>query len=342
MSHDTASKLPMVHSIEKSDQFSERLLSVFLHLSPDRKEEIRIQMEKLGLGGGLKSGIARMVGIRTQSLLSDMLAGRAKGHRYRKQLADLLGVSEVWLAGDDSDPPDWCLQPGEAYQRLCRRIRRAWALRSGRAVPQALESPEDDSSRNRLWSVWLDDQDRRRHSDEGDRAVIAEGLGLEVDDPDVDWLAASRYERVSFDVVTRFGEWLGVPRLSHPAVACEGHHAVQIALAHQEWLAKAIQARIDRCYLPPHLFALARRSLMRERMETQARGRTTQELDDCLELLWRQQQRRDKRDSSGMQAVPNEFTADTGRAVWTDLRVLQNRRRLDRGIMGARGRRPPP
>ena len=339
MIRDTSRKPPMANRIENSDQFSERLLSAFLHLSPDRKEEIRTQMEKLGIGGGLKAGIARLVGIRTQSLLSDMLAGRAKGHRYRKQLAELLGVSDAWLSGDDAEQPDWCLQPGEAYQRLCRRIRRAWAARSGGVVRDAVDTPDEDSSRNRLWSAWLDDQDRRRRSEECDRALIAEGLGLDPESADVDWLAASRYERVPFDLLLRFAEWLAVPRLSHPDVAREGHRAVQIALAHQEWLAKAIQARIDRCYLPPHLFQLARRALVREREELRDTGRSTQEIDDCLELLWRQQQRRDKRDSHGSQAVPNEFTADTGRGEWTDLRLIQNRRRLDRNI-AARTRRP--
>ena len=336
---DTAGKTVMANRIENPDQFSERLISAFLHLSPDRKEEIRTEMEKLGIGGGLKAGIARLVGIRTQSLLSDMFAGRAKGHRYRKQLADLLGVSDAWLAGNDNEPPDWCLQPGEAYQRLCRRVRRAWAERSGRAVRDTVDTPEDDSSRNRLWSVWLDDQERRRRSEDADRALIAEGLAIDADSDDADWLAASRYERVSFETFVRFSEWLGVPRLSHSDVPREGHRAVQIALAHQEWLAKAIQARIDRCYLPPHLFTLARRALVREREEYKDSGRNTQEVDDCLELLWRQQQRRDKRDSSGCQAVPNEFTADTGRAAWTDLRLLQNRRRLDRGIAAAKPRR---
>lgn len=340
MIHDTQCKPKMANRIEKSDQFSERLLSAFLHLSPDRKEEIRTEMEKLGIGGGLKAGIARLVGIRTQSLLSDMLAGRAKGHRYRKQLADLLGVSDAWLSGDDNEPPDWCLQPGEAYQRLCRRLRRGWAARSGRAVRETVDTPDDDSSRNRLWSVWLDDQDRRRHSEEPDRVLIADGL-VDLDADDADWLAASRYERVSFATLMCFAEWLGLPRLSHPEVAREGHRAVQIALAHQEWLAKAIQARIDRCYLPPHLFTLARRALVNERETLKASARDTQEVDDCLELLWRQQQRRDKRDSSGNQTVPNEFTADTGRAAWSDLRLLQNRRRLDRGIAASRQRPPP-
>jgi len=118
---------------------------------------------------------------------------------------------------------------------------------------------------------------------------------------------------------------------------------VWIALAHQEWLAKAIQTRIERCYLPPHLFAIVRRGLCRERDELRRSNRDTLEIDDCLELLWRQQLRRDKRDSRVGHAVPNEFTADTGRATWTDLSLLQHRPRIQRGIAATRvGRRPPP
>jgi len=112
--------------VDEPDLFSQRLLSAFLHLSVQQQQVIHAQMAAKGIVGGIKKGIAKLVGIRTPSLLSDMLAGRVRGERYRPQLAALLGVAEAWLEGDDTDPPDWALQPGEAYQRLCRRWRRAF------------------------------------------------------------------------------------------------------------------------------------------------------------------------------------------------------------------------
>ena len=65
------------------DTFSERLFQAFANLSERQKEKIRARMEDEGIEGGLKAGVARLAGIKTPSLLSDMLSGRAKGKRYQ-------------------------------------------------------------------------------------------------------------------------------------------------------------------------------------------------------------------------------------------------------------------
>lgn len=316
--------------VDEPDIFAQRLLAAFLHLSPQQQGAIQTQMEAKGIRGGIKQGVAKLVGIRTPSMLSDMLAGRLRGERYRAQLAELLGVDDAWLLGDDTDPPDWALQPGEAYQRLCRRWRRAFAQRSSGeptiapmdAGPTTIDDDEDSNS-NRMWTAWLRDEDRRFHGDPADRRLVAGGLGLEPDSREADWLAASRYERVSYDLLLRFHCWLGLPALTHPDVARAGHRAVQIALAHQQWLTATIESRIERYALPQALFEVARTALGEQRQQRIQRGRPTADLEDALELLWRQQLRR----KYGLRRppVPSEFTADTGRTAWSDVRLIQQR-----------------
>lgn len=314
--------------VDEPDIFAQRLLAAFLHLSPQQQGAIQTQMEAKGIRGGIKQGIAKLVGIRTPSMLSDMLAGRLRGERYRTQLAALLGVDDAWLLGDDADPPDWALQPGEAYQRLCRRWRRAFAQRIGEPTVAPMDSSpaiddDEDSNSNRMWMAWLRDDDRRFHGDPATRRLVAGGLGLDADARDADWLAASRYERVSYDLLMRFHTWLPLPPLTHPDVARAGHRTVQIALAHQQWLTATIESRIERYSLPQSLFDAARLALREQRLQRIDKGLPTAEIEDALELMWRQQLRR----KYGLRRppVPAEFTADTGRITWSDARIIQQR-----------------
>jgi hypothetical protein len=285
-------------------------------------------MAKQGIGGGIKSGIARLVGIRTPSMLSDMLAGRVRGERYRLQLGELLGVSESWLKGDDTDPPDWAVAPNEAYQRFCRRLRRGWAAKRGTPTIEPLDPSDDDSSSNRMWLAWLRDDEKKQHAEVEEREQIAAALAIDKDD--ADWLAAGRYERVDFDLLQRFNEWLGVSPLTHPDVARAGHRTVQTALAHQEWVERVIEERIDRYALPADLFALVRESLVLQRAKLLREQTPTLSIDDCLELLWRQQLRREH--GVRRPPVPAEFIVETGRTAWTDWRVIHNRSRTRRKV----------
>jgi hypothetical protein len=279
---------------DEPDLFAQRLLAAFLHLSVLQQEHIQREMQVRGIKGGIKAGIAKLVGIRTPSLLSDMLAGRVRGERYRGKIAELLGVSEGWLLGDDTDPPDWAMQPGEAYQRLCRRWRRAWAQRCGHPTLQPLDpsEEEDDSSSNRMWMSWLRDEERKFHSQTEERHDVARALALDPESREADWLAAGRYERVSFDLLMRYHVWLALPPVTHPDVARGGHRTVQIALAHQEWLTATIENRIERYALPETLFHATRHALREQRMQGIDRGDDTTLIEDTLELLWRQHLRR--------------------------------------------------
>lgn len=310
---------------DEPDITAQRLLSALLHLSADQQAAIQEQMHARGIKGGLRGGIARLAGIRTPSLFSDMLAGRLRGERYRSAIAAILGVNESWLLGDDSDPPDFALSPGAAYQRLCRRLRRAFSQRMGMPTIDPLDpiDEEDDSSSNRMWMAWLKDDERRFHSSTEERACIADGLGLSPEAKEVDWLAAGRYERVGFDLLLRFNDWLGLPRLTHPDVARGGHRAVQVAIAHQDWLSATIEARMERYSLPEPLFDAARRAIREQRLLGIEKGVPTDELEDALELMWRQQLRR--RHGFKRPPIPPGFTEDTGRIAWTEVRIIQQR-----------------
>lgn len=310
---------------DDTEIFSQRLLSAFLHLSKQQQAAIQAQMAKRGLVGGIKSGIARLVGIRTPSMLSDMLAGRVRGERYRRQLGELLGVSESWLAGDDTDQPDWAVSPNEAYQRFCRRLRRAWAMKRGAPTVDPFDLSDDDSSSNRMWMSWLRDEEIEQHAEVAERQQIAQALTIA--DGVADWLAAGRYERVDFALLERFNTWVGLPPLTHPDVVRAGHRMVQTALAHQEWVERVIEERIDRYALPADLFVLMRELLIQKRA-SQSDRRSIMAIDDCLELLWRQQLRREH--GVRRPLVPAEFTAETGRTAWTEARVIHNRSRTRR------------
>lgn len=309
---------------DEPDIYSQRLLSAFVHLSKQQQAAIQAQLTKQGIKSGIKSGIARLVGIRTPSMLSDMLAGRVKGERYRQQLSVLLGVAEAWLNGDDSQAPDWAVTPSEAYQRFCRRLRRAWAIRSGASIGDAFDPSDDDSSSNRLWMAWLRDDEKKSHADLALRQQII--AALTIGEVAADWLAAGRYERVDFENLQRFSAWIGLPPLTHPDVVLAGHRTVQTALAHQEWVERVIEERIDRYALPADLFRMVRESLQGQRAKLMRdRQATTTTIDDCLELLWRQQLRREH--GVKRPPVPSDFAAVTGRATWTDVRVIHNRSR---------------
>jgi hypothetical protein len=311
---------------DEQDIFSRRLLAAFLHLSKEQQDLIQKRMAKQGIGGGIKSGIARLVGIRTPSMLSDMLAGRVRGTRYRAQLGELLGVSESWLMGEDKEPPDWAVPPSEAYQRFCRRLRRAWAAKCGTPTIDPSDPSDDDSSSNRMWMAWLRDDERKHHADQEQSEIIIKALDL--DESDADWLAAGRYERIGFELLQRFNLWLGLPPLTHPDMVRTGHRTVQTALAHQEWVERVIEERIDRYALPGDLFALVREALCTQRAKVLRERHSTLALDDCLELLWRQQLRREH--GVRRPPVPAEFIVETGRTTWTDPRVINNRSRTRR------------
>jgi len=315
---------------DEPDIFSQRLLAAFVHLSKQQQAAIQAQLTKQGIKSGIKSGIARLVGIRTPSTLSDMLAGRVKGERYRQQLSALLGVAEAWLHGDDNQAPDWAVAPSEAYQRFCRRIRRAWAVRCGDPISEACDPSDDDSSSNRLWMTWLRDDDKKAQGDLALRQQIV--TALTIDDEAADWLVVGRYERVDFEIVHRFSIWLGLPPLTHPDVVLVGHRTVQTALAHQEWVERVIEERIDRYALPADLFRLVRESLHGQRTKLVRERQPTITVDDCLELLWRQQLRREH--GIKRPPVPSDFVTATGRTAWTDVRVIQNRSRT-RSKVGA-------
>lgn len=312
---------------DEPDIFAQRLLSAFLHLSPNQQQVIQDQMTERGIKGGLKTGIAKLAGIRTPSLLSDMLAGRLRGERYRGKIAELLGVDENWLLGLEGNAPDWALLPGEAYQRMCRRWRRAFGQLRGTPTVDPMDSinEEDDSSSNRMWMAWLRDDERRFHAEAQDRQSLAEAFNLDPDGRDADWLAAGRYERCSFELLRKFHVWLELPKMNHPDVVRAGHRAVQVALAHQEWLTATVEARIERYSLPESLFDAARKAIREQRLLGIEKGINTQPLEDALELIWRQQLRR----AYGFKRppVPSGFTEDTGRITWSEARIIQQRAR---------------
>lgn len=307
-------------SARSDDEFPVRLAEAIGQLPPERRAGIRARMDELRIGGGLKAGIARLVGLRSPSLLSDMLAGRARGERCRAQLAALLGVSEAWLAGDDRDAPPWRQLPGEYWLTWARPLREAWARRCGFALggEEAGASPLERAH-----------SDSERFSGAAqpaiDRRAIARAVLVSPADEAVDELARGRFERVPFDLLLALADHLGTPRPSHPEHARAGHAALGEALRHREWLARELAARLRRHALPPRLFQLARLALSTLKSSRAYQGKDVEAVDDCLELLWRQQLQPADDPWRDTPDPPPAFTDETSRPRWTPSRTLRAR-----------------
>ena len=123
----------------------DRLAEALANLSPEQEASLFERGRAQGLTGGIKSIIAGLAQMSSQSHLSDILAGRTSGTVCRPGLEKLLNLPPGWLAGHGTVVPDWKLPPIEAWLLWRERIENAWHRRLGRPLPN-----EEDSGISRV------------------------------------------------------------------------------------------------------------------------------------------------------------------------------------------------
>jgi hypothetical protein len=283
---------------------AERLQEALAHFSPRRRSELRRRLDEQAWEGGFKGGIAMLAGLPTPSVLSDMLSGRARGLRHLAGLAEILGVDEAWLTDGGGEAPDWTLAPEAAFDRWSRRL--GGALSAWTCEQQGGQS----------WRPATTLDPRRRQD-------LAERLALEEDDPLLTRLGERDWAAIPFPLLEAVAAELGLPEPEHIEVIRRGHAIAAAAADDDDAVAAAVARRIGRYRLPPTLFRLARMALASLRQQRVFLKQDTRDIDDTLELLWR-----DQLSSSGEappEIPPAEFTQESGRHDWTPSATIRER-----------------
>ena len=293
---------------------AKRLQAAIDHLSPQQEARLRTIMNERGVKGGLKAGIAVVAGLPTPSVLSDILAGRTPGQRHLEGLATALGVTTAWLQGDDRNPPCWILTPLAAFRAWAGQLGDALSrrhVRNQRSASEAGVIERDGAGPNQALEV-----------------ALALALRLRQGDANLTAIAAGRMSHVEIDILLRLAVHLGLEEPTHPDHLRLGQTLAREVDAEIELALKHLRRRYERFLLPARLLQLARLALVGLKATRSWQGRPAQPVDDCLEILWRQQL---VRRGTSRRTVPNAFTRETGRAGWTPLAELQ-RRYPDEGL----------
>jgi hypothetical protein len=301
---------------EIGDGFSQRLTDAVEHLSDGARSRIRSAMESLGIEGGIKGGIARLCGMNTPSLLSDMLAGRSKGMRYRASLAEVLEVDEAWLDHGGGETPEWALLPLQAWERWYRQARIAWQAWF------ADRNSEPSSSSLFGLRVGADSRFPIQNLGPEDRSAIARHLDLDPDGSVIDQLAQGQWHEISFDLLLEIAKELGAAPPKNPQHVRRGHAAAGEAAAQRDLVTNRFRNSMLRYHLPPRLFQLCRLALVSLKQQHAYQGKDTIGIDDTIELLWRQQFQNQER---GLDEIPENFQEETGRKTWTSLEEIMKR-----------------
>jgi len=248
-----------------------------------------------------------------------MLSGRAKGKRYQDDLAELLGVDPGWLHGDDTRPPEWCLPAIEAYEGWVLRLRGAWREWFGDTAGDGTDASASRSlghpvvgGETRWQATALSDPDRR---------AIGKRLGMAAHDERLEHLIQGSWELVPFEDLERLAATLRVAEPTHPDHVRRGHEQAGEVRKQQDWITGRLMQRMRRYWLPPELFQVSRLALVALRQQRDYQGKDVTDVDDALELLWRQQLQQQERRGE----VPESFVEETGRETWTRLSELQAR-----------------
>lgn len=282
----------------------ERLDAAICNLSQRQKERLAQELRERGQEvPGLRGMITVLAGLPTTSVLSDMTAGRTPGQRHVETLARVLGVSRDWLAGDDRQAPDWCLEPLAAWERFAERLGERWRSLAGR------RTGADRSSAHLA-------------SDPADAQRIARLLTLPLGHAVPSLLAEGRFTACDYDEIERFAIVLGLTEPTHPDHLRSGQAIAKVVDVRVEQAIALARRRYARFLLPPRLFRLARLALVGLKALRSHQGKTVQAVDDCLEVLWRQQLMRRGIDR---RQIPEAFTRETGRAGWSPLSQMQGR-----------------
>lgn len=303
----------MPSKLPPSLPFARRLSLAIDHWPEEAEQGHREQLRDAP--PGRRGLLAQLAGMPTASMLADMTSGRTPGHRYREKLAEVLLIDLAWLEGDDTLCPDWLLSPLEAWERFAERLGAAWKIRSGGAAAQGHE----ESGIARLSTAA--DEDR-----------IARILGYPLGHRDLGYLASLRYAHVADETLLAFAGALGLPPPSHPNQLCQGRQMALVVEDRIERTVAVVKRRYARFLLPPRLFKAARLGLAGLKAQRVHQGRSQQIIDDCMEVLWRQELLLLGRDRAPMsQACQRE----TGRQAWTPLSRIRARYPEDEDIEGA-------
>jgi hypothetical protein len=292
--------------------FAHRLDLAIDHWPEDLEQQFRDgQKDPLPGRRGL---LAQLAGMPAKSMLADMTSGRTPGHRYRQKLAEVLRIDLAWLEGDDQHCPDWVLSPLEAWERFSERLGAAWKVRAGIANVQG----QDDS--------------RAIQSSAADEDRIARILGFPLGHRDLGSLSTFRYAQVSDETLSAFAAALGLPPPSHPHLLAQGRQVALVVEDRIERTVAVIKRRYARFLLPPRLFKAARLGLVGLKAQRVHQGRSQQTIDDCLEVLWRQELLLKGRDRAPMSIACQR---ETGRQAWTPLSRIRARYSEDEDIEDA-------
>lgn len=290
-----------------SDLFPQRLAEAIEHLSPEQLQALEswAVTQPEGASGGVKAWIARQAGMSTPSILSDLLAGRSRGLRYRLALSDTLGVDAAWLDGEAEPLPEWKLTPYGAYSR--------WIMTISAGIERLKRS---------IGMGGVEDSDVARPPSSSEAEWWCRRLSLPSGHQTVLDLLAKRYAQVSFETLIITAGILGVAAPHHPAHVRQGHAIAEDVAREVDNAVAGMRRRYLRYLLPASLFQLTRYALMSLKGDRSYRGKSVQPVDDALELLWRQEIMRLGRNRD---VLPAEYTQETGRSVWTPLKKIQTR-----------------
>ena len=282
--------------------FAERLEQAIASLTVAQQEALLARAPE---ARGLKAAIAQVAGLPSPNVLSDILAGRVPGSKYREPLAAAVATDLAWLEGTGETAPDWALSPVGAWCRFADRLEEA--AKRARVLTGHEQStlPIPDAVKGRQ-----------------DAVALARELDQDPRNPALQELIAGRFTQAPLDLVWRYAERLGIARPTHPEHLARGR---EHWLACEDELSRRLSeatGRLRRMLPPTHLFRLIRAALVDRRQSQLYQGESTQDIEDAMELLWVQQCYLHQRPRG---VVPKAFSEETGRRSWSRLRDIQAR-----------------
>lgn len=292
------------------NDFGKRLEQAIEHLTEEQRAGILARAPE---AKGLKAALAEVVGLPSQSVLSDMLAARVPGTKYRPLLAAELAVDPAWLEGGGSAAPDWALSPVTAWCRFARQLQAAAQRALVRHDESTLALP-GGSHRERL-----------------EAQTLARELGYDARDPAILDLVKGRFAAPPPELLWRYAAKLGLAKPLHAAHLERGR---ELWCACEEEFARQLQQRdqVFRRLLPPApLFRLMRSALATLRQSQRYQGEDCRSVEDAIELLWAQRWFLGNLPRS---QVPSGLSNETGRTRWSRLREIQARYAADTDYEG--------
>lgn len=300
--------------------FNERLEQAISNLTIEQQDSL---LARAPGARGLKAAIAQVAGLPSPNVLSDILAGRASGSKYRQPLADAVATDLAWMEGTGDIPPDWALSPVAAWCRFSKRLEEA--AQRARFLTGREQSTLPVPTGN--------------HRERSDAEVLARDLDHDPRDPALIDLVKGVYTKPPAPLLWRYAVYLGI---SIPIHAKHLERGRELWHACEDELAKVLEqanARFQRMLPSPALFRLMRAALVDWRQSQLYQGEDCQPIEDAMELLWVQQWFLHGRQRW---QVPKAFTEETGRRAWSKLRDIQARYAGDADIEGRyRPRRIP-